>query len=33
MPDMSEEDIRETGENGPTIDRIEVAELGSQQNG
>ncbi len=28
--EMSEEDIRQVGENGPTIDRIEVAEFESQ---
>ena len=28
--EMSEEDIRQVGESGPTIDRIEVAEFESQ---
>lgn len=28
---MSEEDIRQTGENGPTIDSIEIGEFDSQQ--
>lgn len=29
--EMGEDDIRDTGENGPTIDCIEVAEFGSQE--
>lgn len=29
--EMSEDDIRETGENGPTVDSIEIGEFGSQE--
>lgn len=28
--EMSEEDIRQVGQSGPTIDRIEIGEFGSQ---
>jgi hypothetical protein len=31
MREMSEEEIRQVGESGPTIDRIEVAEFESNR--